>query len=204
MAVNRLRLDPDRDPWERQQKEGTAQYARFTFFRDLGRLRTLTRVYKLLTETGDTLKYNSLRQYAYRYRWVERAEHWDIAQDAADHERLIIDHREMVAKHRRIAGVVITKALTALQKIPSDAILEPADIVRFLKFATDIERIALGAPQRTVAVTGAAGGPVQVEDIGALSPEQRRARFSEVLAEIAQRAGLDADDDDDGGSEDDD
>lgn len=203
IAKIRITLEPGRDPWERQAKETPAQYARFTFYRDMGRLRTLTRVHKLLTDTGDSLKYDSLRQYAYKYRWVERAEYWDIAQDAADRERLIIEHREMVAKHRRIAGVVITKALTALREMPEEVVLEPPDIIRFLKFATDIERIALGAPQRTVAVTGATGGPVQIEDIGSLTPERRRARFAEVLAEIAQRAGVDDDDDDDGSEDDD-
>jgi hypothetical protein len=194
MARDRLTLASDRDPWERQPRESPKQYARFEFYRDFGRLRTLTQVHKILTAAGDTLKHDSLRQIAYEYRWGDRAEAADLAQDQAERERLIIERRDMIKRHRNVATALLAKALTALQKIPIDA-MAPADIVRYVKLATDIERTAIGEPQRIVAVTGPAGGPVQVEDISTLSPEERRTRLAEIAAELARRAGTDTEED---------
>ena len=71
-----------------------------------------------------------------------------------------------------------------------NADLEPVDIVRFLKLATDLEVRALGDPHQTIAVTGPAGGPIVTEDITGLTDEERRVRLREVASELARRAGL--------------
>jgi hypothetical protein len=195
MGIQRLDLATDRDPWERQPHESVKQYARFTCYRDLGRLRTLTQTHKILAATGDPLKYGTLRQTAYEFRWTTRAEPWDIFQDQADREQLIAERRDMIKRHRSVASALLTKAIQALQIIPV-AEMEPADVVRYIKLATDIERIAIGEPQRTIAVTGPTGGPIQTEDLTNLTAEERRARLAEIAAELSRRAGISEADED--------
>jgi hypothetical protein len=190
MGIKRIDLTNDRDPWDRQQYESVKQYARFAFYRDLGRLRTLTQVHKVLTASGDTLKYGTLRQTAYEYRWTSRAEAWDLSQDQVDRERLIVERRDMIKRHRSVAGALLAKAINALNIIPV-AEMEPADVVRYIKLATDLERIAIGEPQRTLAVTGPSGGPIQTEDITHLTREERRARLAEIADELVRRAETD-------------
>lgn len=191
----RLDITTDRDPWDRQPKESTKQYARFTLYRDLGRTRTLAQVHKTLTESGDPVKYDSLRQTAYEFRWSTRSEAWDLEQDRADRDHLIEARRDMIKRHRSVAGALITKAVQALKLIPV-AEMQPADVVRYIKLATDLERIAIGEPQRTVAITGPAGGPIQTEDLTTLTTEERRARLAEIAAELSRRAGLDESEED--------
>jgi hypothetical protein len=192
MTRNRLALADGRDPWEQQPHETVKQYARFSFYRDYGRLRTLTQLHKLLTETGDKIKYDTLRQLSYENRWTERSDCWDVAQESVDRERLIAEHRDMVRRHRSVAGALLSKAIQALNKI-TVAEMTPADVVRYIKLATDLERIAVGEPQRIVAVTGPSGGPIQTEDITQLTAEERRSRLAEIAAELGRRAGNDPD-----------
>lgn len=194
MGRNRLVIGADRDPWERQPGESQKQYARFGFYRDLGRLRTLAQVHRLLVETGDSIKSDTLRQTAYEFRWKDRAEAWDIAQDAAAQEKLIKARLEMVDRHQKIAKGLLAKALEALRIIPV-AEMTSADVVRYIKLATDIERIAIGEPQRTISVTGPTGGPVQTEDLTNLTKEERKRRLADIAAELARRIEPVVDDD---------
>jgi hypothetical protein len=194
MARKRLNISPDKDPWDRQPTETARQYGRFAFYRDIGALRTINHVHKLLTETGDHIKPDSLRQTAYEHRWAERAQAWDISQAAADRERLIVERRDMIKRHRSVASALLAQGVKALRSIkPED--MSPADVVRFLKLGTDIDAAALGQPQQTVAVTGPSGGPIQTEDVALLTPEERRVRLAEIAAELARRAGVDTDED---------
>lgn len=186
-----ITLDPGREPWDRQPRESSRQYERFLRFRDLGRMRSLTALNKLLTELGDKLTYNTVKYQSHAYRWAERADCWDRDQDSRDRERLMEARREMVARHQKIAGALLMKAAAALTKIsPTD--LDPADIVRWIKLATDLEIRALGDPNQTISVTGPAGGPVQTEDVSDMTAEERQIRQREIVTELARRAGLSA------------
>jgi hypothetical protein len=192
----RIKLDPSLDPWERQPKETPRQYGRFILYRDLGRSRALTTLNKLLTELGDPLTYLSLRRYSSDGSWTARAEAWDAYQDRQDHEQNLADRREMIKRHRNIATGLMSKAAQALRKFAiSD--MTPADIARYVKLATDIERTAIGMPQQTVAITGPTGGPIQTEDLTDLTPAERRQRLAEIAAELSRRAGVEDTGDDD-------
>lgn len=182
-------LGPDRDPWDQQARESSKQYERFLQFRDLGRMRSLTTANKMLTEIGDELTYGTIRVQAHTYLWTARAQAWDRHQDELDRERINQARRDMIDRHQKIAGALVKKALGALRLL-GDADLDPADVVRFLKLATDLEVRAIGDPNQTIAVTGPAGGPVMVEDITNLTDEERRVRLKEIAIEIARRAGL--------------
>lgn len=182
-------LDPGRDPWDQQPRESSRQYERFLRYRDLGRMRSLTGLNKLLTGIGDELTYGTIRVQSHLYRWTERAQSWDRRQDELDHERVMQARRDMIDRHQKISAALAKKALAALRSI-QDAALEPADVVRFLKLATDLEVRALGEPNKTIAVTGPSGGPIVTEDITNLTDDERRIRLKEVATELARRAGL--------------
>lgn len=184
-------LDPEREAWERQPRESVKQYERFKTYRELGRMRSLTSITKLLTDIGDKLTYTSVKTHSYTFRWNERAQAWDQHQDELDQERVTQARRDMIARHQQIAGALITKAITALRNTRVED-MDPADIIRFLKLATDLEIRALGEPHQTISVTGPAGGPIQTEDLTNLTSEERQTRMRELATEFARRAGLTA------------
>lgn len=186
---NPIDLDPDREPWDQQPREASKQYERFLCFRGLGRMRSLTTTNKVLTEIGDELTYGYIRIQSHIYRWTERAQAWDRHQDELDRDRTIQARRDMIDRHQKIAGALAKKALEALRVLQATD-LDPADVVRFLKLATDLEVRAIGEPHQTIAVTGPAGGPILTEDITHLTDEERRMRLKEVASELARRAGL--------------
>lgn len=182
-------LDAGREPWDQQPRETSRQYQRFLHYRDLGRLRSLTLVNKVLTDLGDKLAYSTVRTQSYLYRWNERAQAWDLHQDTLDRERLVQARRDMIDRHQKVASALLTKALTAL-KVTKPGDLDPADIVRWIKLATDLETRVLGEPSQTISVTGPAGGPIQTEDLTDLDPEARKTRLRELAIELARRVGL--------------
>lgn len=196
-----ITLSTDREPWERQNSESQHQYSRFCVFRDLGDGRTLNDALEIINVTSSrNLAKGSLYQLSFIYRWTERCEAWDAKQAAAEQQRLIKMRRDMSERHRRMANGLSGKAIAALAKINLEKdILAPVDIVRFITLAADLERKALGEPTERVAISGPAGGPVQVEDLSRLTPEQRKMRLGQIAQELARRAGREvADADEDG------
>jgi hypothetical protein len=184
-----ISLDPGRDPWDQQPRETDRQYGRFLRYRDLGRMRSLTAITKVLTDIGDKLTYNTIKYQSHRYRWTERAQAWDRHQDLADSSRILQARRDIIDRHLGAASALLFKALTAVKATrPED--LDPADVVRWIKLATDLQIRAVGEPHQTIALTGPAGGPVQIEDISSLTDDQRLARSKEILSEMARRVGL--------------
>ena len=108
-----IHLGTDREPWDRQNGESNRQYSRFIAFRDLGRMRTLKQAVEMLHGIGDnSVSYRTLMQYAYEYRWTERAEAWDFAQDRLEAARLLELRREMHSRHRRLASGLMAKAVS--------------------------------------------------------------------------------------------
>ena len=182
-------LDPGREPWDQQPGESVKQYQRMLRYRDLGRMRSLTAVNKMLTELGDKLAYGTIRMQSYIYRWNERVQAWDRHLDDLDREHVVQARRDMIDRHQKVASALLTKALTALKTTKADD-LDPSDIARFIKLATDIETRALGEPTQTISVTGPAGGPIQTEDLTNLNPEERKTRLRELATELARRVGL--------------
>lgn len=192
-----IHLAVDREPWDRQPGETHKQYSRFEIFRQLGRMRTLKQAVEMLHGVGDaSVSYRTLMQYAYEYRWTERAEAHDRAQDQLEAARLLQLRNEMYSRHRRLASGLLAKAVAGLQNIqPAD--MTPLDVVRFIKYGAEIETRALGEPTQIHTHTGPGGGPVQVDDMSHLSPADRAARLTQISAELARRAAASAVTDDD-------
>lgn len=192
-----IHLAVDREPWDRQPGESVKQYSRFRVFLELGRTRTLKQTVEILHGVGDnTVSYRVLMQYAYENRWTERAESNDFANDQLEAQRLIQLRNEMFSRHRRMASGLLAKGVAALSKVKAEE-MSPLDIVRFLKYGTDIEKQALGEPTIIHQHQGPAGGPVQVMDMSQLSPEDRAARLTQLSAELARRAAASAVNEDD-------
>lgn len=182
-------FNTDREIWRQQDHETPKQYQRFIHFCELGRLRSLTEINKTLTGFGDKIEYGTLRTLSSLYRWPERALAWDQHQDDLDIERIIQARREKDERHIRVASALIGKALTALREINIEDI-DASNIAKWIKLATDLENQVLGEPQRTISVTGPAGGPIAVDDLSTIPPEVRKARLRELAIELAQRVGI--------------
>lgn len=194
MARNPIALDGDREPWDRQPAESLRQYSRFRSFLELGRTRTLTQVAEMLHALGDKINARTLRQYAYIYRWTERAEAHDRHQDHIDRQRLIALDREMRERHRRLAAGLTAKAVNRLTQITNED-MDPLDVVRFIRLAAALERTSLGQPDQTVGVSGPNGGPVVVEDLGGLTEQERRTRLRQIGDELVRRSAAGGEDD---------
>lgn len=190
-----IHLARDRDPWDRQDKESNRQYSRFRTFMELGRARTLKQAAEMLQAVGDPIAHRTLMQYAYENRWTERAEAYDRDQDRLERDRLLQLRNEMLSRHRKVAGGLMAKAVARLQSL-NTAEMTALDVVRFVKQAAELERVALGQPERTVGVTGADGGPVLVDDFGQYTPEERRSRLEAIANELGRRVQAYSDDDD--------
>lgn len=187
-SVNPINLAEDREPWDRQSRETVRMYSRFLLFRDLGTTRNLTATANILSDTGDPLKYASIKKISFEYRWAERAQAWDAYQADQERARLTKLRQDMIDRHRKLALGLAGKAASAMQKLlPED--MSPSDIVRFLNLAADMERKALGEPDR-VALTGPTGtGPVEVEDLSRLDATERQSRLKQIADELGRRAG---------------
>jgi hypothetical protein len=191
-AIKAITLTNDREPWERQNTESPRMFARFTCYRDLGDTRTLNAALEIINATtSKAISKGTLHQISCQYRWTERAESYDNAASAAERTRLLKLRRDMIERHRKLAAGLTSKAVDALRSLAA-ADLEAVDITRFLTVAADLERKALGEPTERVALSGPTGsGPVQFEDMGRLTPEQRRVRLGQIASELARRAGRD-------------
>lgn len=191
-ALKAITLSTDREPWERQNPESPRMFARFSVYRDLGDTRTLNAALEIINATtSKPIGKGTLHQISCQYRWTERAEAFDNAASAAERQRLLMLRRDMIERHRKLSAGLTGKAVEALRQTKAEH-LEPSDIIRFLTTAADLERKALGEPTERVAISGPSGiGPVQIEDMGRLSPEQRRVRLGQIAAELARRAGRD-------------
>jgi hypothetical protein len=194
-TVRTFRLAADRDPWEQQDDESDRMYSRFDAYLRLGRARTLTNAAEILTSTGDDAKLHGvyIRELSSRYLWVQRTGAYDREQDRIERERLIEERRDMIRRHRMIANDLTAKAKTALGNLAAEK-MTPLDIVRFFRLATVVEANAYGMPGETVAITGAGGGAVLVDDLSAYTPEERRERLAEIARELGSRAAAPVDD----------
>lgn len=187
-SVNPIHLAEDREPWDRQSRETIRMHARFLVYRDLGPTRNLTAAVNILSSTGDPLKYASIKKISFEYRWGERAQAWDAYQADQERARLTKLRQDMIDRHRKLAMGLSGKAAAAMQRLQPEE-LTPSDIVRFLNLATDMERKALGEPDR-VALTGPTGtGPIEIEDLSRLDATERQTRLKQIADELSRRAG---------------
>jgi hypothetical protein len=189
-----LDLDPDLDPWERQPGETVRRHSQFAVYRDLGRVRTLTKVAETLT-----LNAGYVRQVSAAMRWVERAEAWDRHRDVLAQTQWLEERRKAAENDAKLLGAVIAKIAGRLPSLkPED--LSVGDLVRLLDVTLKHRRALFGDPQMTVALTGPGGDPltVQLAEFSQMGAEQRRQAIEDMVAAVRRRvdaaAGIDDDD----------
>lgn len=200
-----LDLHPDYDPWEQQPGESARNFGAFSYYRDLGRRRTVAQAAEL---TGLSPAY--LRTLARFNQWAARAQQWDVEQERA-HALSVIDLRkDMSTRHVKAARVLMDKALARLNTLDISKI-SPHALILMLDTAAKIERMALGleadtgqsrmtVSATTTRTTGPGGDEITemrvdvgtmhqtimggiADLVGRMSPEQIAAGYRELAAE---------------------
>lgn len=169
--------DDGRDMWDQQLGESDVQYGRFNDYRLMGRGRSVRAVAEGI---GKSPSY--LHNIAHRYRWRERAHAWDTEEDRLFLEKLSDERRRMVDEHLKLSRSMLAKVAQRLKGLdPED--LTPADLSRWAQVLTQIQRQALGEPDR-VAVSGTPGAaPITVAAVSA-DPATRAAQFEELRSSL--------------------
>lgn len=177
-----IKLDKDRQLWEQQSTESGTYYGWFIVFRDMGRVRTLTKVAKEVDKGHAWISNLSAR-----FSWFKRAEAWDQEEDRLHEEWMRDERRKTAATFSKIADAALVQVARYLQSADGTR-LKAADATRMMEAAAKVKRLAVGEPER-VALTGPDGGPLQIEidDLGA-----REARLKQLAEEVLRRSGKEA------------
>lgn len=155
-------LAPDRRPWEKQNWESFKAFNGFALYRDLGLARSLTKAAQAFIETATERKEESVRrqmgEWSSAYRWVERAEAYDMHVD----ERLREQREGRIGRqNRRYEAAAATLSGKLLRRISIDEFdgeAQPLDVndldaesaARMLVNLQRVERIATGQPTELV------------------------------------------------------
>lgn len=188
----RLKLDPNRQPWEKQPGESTDMYMRFKCFMDLEDGRSLAQAMEFwnatTTDPRKQLTLGTIKQYSARYKWDERVQAWDAHRWESERRKFLKLRKEALERHRKQGIALQGKGAQALSQIPA-AGLGPQDIVRMIVEGSRMELSALGEPTERVAHVGPTGGPIEVANYENWSPDQRDRYFRDLLSEMAHRTG---------------
>lgn len=144
-----------RTPWDRRAGESSRAHQAFRRFRDQGPLRTLD----VLVDEAAGIRLATLREWAKRLDWRDRAAAWDDEVHRLEDLRRLEELRGMHDRHQRAGRMVMTKALAALQAVaPAD--IPPYAAARLLELGSRLERDTL-----VVSVESLQGvAPAPVED----------------------------------------
>lgn len=166
-----------RDMWDQQIGESDVQHSRYMQYQLMGRARSVRAVAE---DIGKSPSY--LHNIAHRYRWRERAHAWDAEQDRQFLDKLTEERKRMVDEHLKLSRSMLAKVAARLKDLdPED--LTPGDLSRWAQVLTQIQRQALGEPDR-VAVSGTPGGaPISVAAVSA-DPATRAMQFEELRTSL--------------------
>jgi hypothetical protein len=163
--------------WERRSGESVQAFEAFAVYRDLGPVRSVTRVARELHKSR-TLVGRWSRSFA----WVMRAAAYDREQDRVFLAEQAQARRDVARRHAKLAQAVQGKAVARLQTLDPRE-LSPSELLRYIQVASEIERRAVGE--------GPVSGPIEQRDQGAdaatLSDEERRARMEQLRRELERR-----------------
>lgn len=178
-------VDDDRiraEPWERQRNESPQAFEAFAVYRDLGSVRSVTKVAQELDKSR-TLLGRWSRQYA----WVMRATAYDREQDRLFLAEQQQARRDIARRHAKLAQAFLGKAVARLQALdPCE--LTAGELLRYFQVAAEIERRAAGEALAGAVEQDGAEGP----DLASLSEEDRKARMEQLRRELERRLSEDA------------
>lgn len=189
-----IALDADLEPWEHQLGETPKRYSQFCDYRDLGRARTLRKV-------ADTLALNDryVRAVSAEFRWVERAEAFDLNRDRLHEAAWLEERRKAAENDAKLLGAFVGKLADRLRTLKTED-LSTGDAIRLLDVTMRHRRALFGDPTATIAVTGPGGDPltVQLAELSGMTSEQRQSAIAALVETVQRRSSAsDAVDDDD-------
>lgn len=123
----------------------------------------------------------TIRKQAEAHRWDERVAAWD-AEQSRRHQARIAHQAERLARAQVDVALAMTNAVArSVQHILQSGVpLDPSNAARWLDIAARVGRMAQQQPEQVVAVTGPSGGPVEIAEFEGLTPEEKRARATEM------------------------
>lgn len=149
--------------WEKLEGETSVAFEAFCIYRDKGPARSNAKVAQALGKSKQIVD-----RWSSRWRWVDRADVWDLNQDREWRAELRDQRRSMAKRHAESASQVIEFAIKQLKakikKAKSDddkleIILSNQEVLRFIVEGTKLERLAFGEPE-TISGQFISGGPV--------------------------------------------
>lgn len=174
----------DVDPWERQPGESAKAYAAFVAYRDAGATRSIRKTAAAVKRTRQLLE-----RWSADWGWVHRTAAFDREEERLHRSEVADMRRKMAIRQARIAGALQAKLVERLQSIrPED--LTPQQVAHWLQVAAQVERQALGEPER-VELSGPGGRPIETADVSPLTPEERMARLDQLRREAERRLTVD-------------
>ena len=127
-------------PYEQRPDESSRSFEYFRLFRDQGPMRTLREAAR---QGG--VDYTYLRTLSANEGWAARARSWDVEVDRARRAGLLDRQRAVLEKHRELAAAMREKAHAALVNTHE---LDPDDVVRWVRTATQIEMAVFNLPDQ--------------------------------------------------------
>lgn len=172
-------LTPGLPAWDHQPGEPSRFFAAFVVFRELGAMRTLVE-----TAKSCKVKPTTVRQWAHKWMWHERATAWDRSMSEKQIKRMEEARAGVADRHARIAAQYLNvmaapvvelgrRLNTAAQagQVPlagmsDDALWKLArGNAALLRSLVDTERLSHQMPTEHRAISGPDGGPVQVTTV---------------------------------------
>jgi hypothetical protein len=158
--------------FERQPKETDEAFHAFTLYREMGPKRSLDRVRGLLK-----VSMTVCGRWSTNHNWIKRAGAWDAYKDEI---RIEVTRRtiERIARQNlRIALKGQDKLLEAL-KITQSQEITPAMVPSWIRAMAELEKIAKSSPNMKVELSGANGGPIDIQH-----------NFEEAAESLASKLG---------------
>jgi len=145
-----IELTEGKAVWDRQEGESSRAYRAFCWYRDLGADRSIHKAYQEFIRTRKRLKTDQnirvsakWKEWATKYKWVERAEAYD---DYIEREKRKQNEEAIFEMYRRQAETAVSlqrKLKERLENLKPEE-LSPNDLIRWFEISTRIERESRG------------------------------------------------------------
>ena len=162
---------PDREPYERQPEETIKAWYAFTAYRELGHLRTQS---KVLKKIGKPYSYKRIvEQWSVKWGWSMRCRAWEDEEEKIRRSEEIKAIRQMHKRHIQLGSALTGLAATELQKLlkkaqkeSDESSLTTAAIIRLVEAGARLETRSYGEPEelkRHEITTPPDAGPFRTE-----------------------------------------
>lgn len=133
--------DAGRQPWDRRRTETPHAHGLFMIYRDMGRTRSLRKMYAVHGSTVPTV--HRLGIHSSKHDWTDRAAAWDEFLDRERAAEAVVGARDMARDHVTVAKLALRKAYEKLQAVDPER-LSVREAVLLAQFAVATERAARG------------------------------------------------------------